>query len=85
MKTLKQIKIMDKSDIKSKEKENNIGNLVLLFNFIGVLIFMIFGLIKTFNTKPITEWYFYFNIIGYSWGLIFISIFIFFTIRNLIK
>ncbi len=76
---------MDKSDIKSKEKENNIGNLVLLFNFIGVLIFMIFGLIKTFNTKPITEWYFYFNIIGYSWGLIFISIFIFFTIRNLIK
>ena len=85
MKTLKQIKIMDKSDIKSKEKENNIGNLVLLFNFIGVLIFMIFGLIKSFNTKPITEWYFYFNIIGYSWGLIFVSIFIFFTIRNLIK
>mgnify|MGYP001185336387 FL=1 len=85
MKTLKQIKIMDKSDIKSKEKENNIGNLVLLFNFLGVLIFMIFGLIKSFNTKPITEWYFYFNIIGYSWGLIFISIFIFFTIRNLIK
>ena len=76
---------MDKSDIKSKEKENNIGNLVLLFNFIGVLIFMIFGLIKSFNTKPINEWYFYFNIIGYSWGLIFISIFIFFTIRNLIK
>ena len=76
---------MDKSDIKSKEKENNIGNLVLLFNFIGVLIFMIFGLIKTYNTKPITEWYFYFNIIGYSWGLIFVSIFIFFTIRNLIK
>ena len=85
MKKLKQIKIMDKSDIKSKEKENNIGNLVLLFNFLGVLIFMIFGLIKSFNTKPITEWYFYFNIIGYSWGLIFISIFIFFTIRNLIK
>ena len=76
---------MDKSDIKSKEKENNIGNLVLLFNFIGVLIFMIFGLIKTFNTKPITEWYFYFNIIGYSWGLIFVSIFIFFTIKILIK
>ena len=76
---------MDKSDIKSKEKENNIGNLVLLFNFIGVLIFMIFGLIKTFNTKPITEWYFYFNIIGYSWGLIFVSIFIYFTIKNLIK
>ena len=76
---------MDKSDIKSKEKENNIGNLVLLFNFIGVLIFMIFGLIKTFNTKPITEWYFYFNIIGYSWGLIFVSIFLFFTVRNLIK
>ena len=85
MKTLKQIKIMDKSDIKSKEKENNIGNLVLLFNFLGVLIFMIFGLIKSFNTKPITEWYFYFNIIGYSWGLIFVSIFIFFTIKNLIK
>ena len=76
---------MDKSDIKSKEKENNIGNLVLLFNFIGVLIFMIFGLIKSFNTKPITEWYFYFNIIGYSWGFIFVSIFIFLTIRNLIK
>ena len=85
MKTLKQIKIMDKSDIKSKEKENNIGNLVLLFNFLVVLIFMLFGLIKSFNTKPITEWYFYFNIIGYSWGLIFVSIFIFFTIRNLIK
>ena len=85
MKTLKQIQIMDKSDIKSKEKENNIGNLVLLFNFLGVLIFMIFGLIKSFNTKPITEWYFYFNIIGYSWGLIFVSIFIFFTIKNLIK
>ena len=46
---------MDKSDIKSKEKENNIGNLVLLFNFTGVLIFMIFGLIKTFNTKPIPD------------------------------
>ena len=76
---------MDKSDIKSKEKESKIGHSVLLFILAGVLIFMIFGLIKSFNTKPITEWYFYFNIIGYSWGFIFVSIFIFFTIRNLIK
>ena len=76
---------MDKSEIKSKEEENTLGNWILLPNLIGILIFMVFELFKSFNNETIGEWYFYFSVIGYSWGIIFVSIFLFFTVRNLIK
>ena len=76
---------MDRSDIKTKEDESKIGNLVLAINFSAVLIFMLYQLFKSFNSEPVGEWHFYYSIIGYSWGLIFVSIFLYFTIRNLIK
>ena len=76
---------MDKSDIKSKEEESNLGNWILAINFGFVLIFMISQLFKSLNEEPIVKWHYYFSIIGYGWGLIFVSIFLFFTIKNLIK
>lgn len=76
---------MNKSDIKSKEQENNFWNWVLVINLIALLAFMVSQFFKSFNQEPIVKWHYYFNIIGYGWGLIFISIFLFFTIKNLIN
>ena len=76
---------MNKSDIKSKEQESNLGNWVLVINLIALLAFMVSQFFQSFNQEPIVKWHYYFNIIGYGWGLIFISIFLFFTIKNLIN
>ena len=76
---------MDKSDIKSKAEESKLGNWILAVNFTVVLIFMIFLFFKSFNEEPISRWHYYFSIIGYGWGLIFVSLILFFTIKNLIK
>ena len=76
---------MNKIDIKSEEKESDLGNYVLAINLIVLLFFMIYQFFKSFNKEPIVKWHYYFNIIGYGWGLIFVSIFLFFTIKNLIN
>ena len=76
---------MDKSDIKLKEEENKLGNKVLVFILTGTLIIIIYRLFSSFDSEQFGEWYFYFSIIGYSWALIFVSIFLFFTLRNLKK
>ena len=76
---------MSKVDTKSEEKESDLGNYVLAINLIVLLFFMIYQLFKSFNKEPIVKWHYYFNIIGYGWGLIFVSIFLFFTIKNLIN
>tara|TARA_B100000945_G_scaffold117524_1_gene93395 strand:- start:504 stop:740 length:237 start_codon:yes stop_codon:yes gene_type:complete len=76
---------MDKSDIKSKEQENELGNQVLALILIIALAFLIHQLFTSFNSEPFGEWYFYFSVIGYSWALIFVSILLFFTVRNLKK
>ena len=77
-------KKMIKSNIKSKERESNLGNYVLAINLIALLLFMVYQFFKSFNEEPIVKWHYYFNIIGYGWGFIFVSIFLFFTIKNLI-
>ena len=76
---------MNKSDIKSKEQESNLGNWVLVISLIALLAFMVSQFFNSFNQEPIVKWHYYFNIIGYGWGLIFVSIFLFFTIKNLIN
>ena len=76
---------MNKSDAKSKEKESNLGNWVLAINLIALFLLMVYQFLKSFNEEPIVKWHYYFNIIGYGWGLIFVSIFLFFTIKNLIS
>ena len=76
---------MNKSDIKSKEQESDLGNYVPAINLIALLFFMVYQFFQSFNEEPIVKWHYYFNIIGYGWGLIFISIFLFFTIKNLIN
>ena len=76
---------MNKSDIKSKEQESELGNYVLAIILIALLLFMVHQFFKSFNEEPIVKWHYYFNIIGYGWGLIFVSIFLFFTIKNLIN
>ena len=76
---------MNKSDIKSKEQESNLGNWVLVISLIALLAFMVSQFFQSFNQEPIVKWHYYFNIIGYGWGLIFVSIFLFFTIKNLIN
>ena len=76
---------MNKSDIKSKEQESDLGNYVLAINLIVVLLFMVYQFFISFNEEPIVKWHYYFNIIGYGWGLICVSIFLFFTIKNLIN
>ena len=80
-----QSKRMNKSDTKSKEQESNLGNWVLAINLIALLLFMVYQFLKSFNEEPIVKWHYYFNIIGYGWGLLFVSIFLFFTIKNLIN
>ena len=76
---------MSKSDIKSKKQESDLGNYVLAINLIALLLFMVYQFFKSFNEEPIVKWHYYFNIIGYGWGLIFVSIFLFYTIKNLIN
>ena len=76
---------MNKSDAKSKEKESNLGNWVLAINLIALFLLMVYQFLKSFNEEPIVKWHYYFNIIGYGWGLLFVSIFLFFTIKNLIN
>ena len=78
-------KIMNKRYIKSKEQESELGNYVLAVNLIALLLFMVYQFFKSFNEEPIVKWHYYFNIIGYGWGLIFVSIFLLFTIKNLIN
>ncbi len=76
---------MNKSNIKSKEQESNLGNWVLAINLIVLLFFMVYQFLKSFNEEPIVKWHYYFNIIGYGWGLLFVSIFLFFTLKNVIN
>ena len=76
---------MNKSDAKSKEQESNLGNWVLAINLIALFLLMVYQFLKSFNEEPIVKWHYYFNIIGYGWGLLFVSIFLFFTIKNLIN
>ena len=75
---------MDKSYIRSRKEENILGNRILLFILVAALVFMIFQLFTSFNDEPYGDWHFYFSIIGYAWGIIFISVFLYFTIRNLL-
>ena len=58
---------MDKGEIKSKKEENLIGSSVLAFILVGALIVIIFQLFQALGSEPIVGWYFYFNIIGYTW------------------
>ncbi len=76
---------MDRSEIKLEKEQSKIGNLVVALSLALILIYMVSQLSETFNAEPITKWYFYMNIIGYAWGLIFLSIFLYYTIKNLIK
>ena len=76
---------MNKSNIKSKDQKGNLGNWVLAINLIVLLLFMVYQFLKSFNEEPIVKWHYYFNIIGYGWGLLFVSIFLLFTIKNLIN
>ena len=76
---------MNESDIKSKDQESNLGNWVLVISLIALLAFMVSQLVKSFYQEPIVKWHYYFNIIGYGWGLLFVSIFLLFTIKNLIN
>ncbi len=41
-------------------------------------------LFTSFNDEPYGNWHFYFSIIGYAWGIIFISVFLYLTIKNLL-
>ena len=71
---------MNKSDIKSKEQESELGNYVLAINLIALLLFMVYQFFKSFNEEPIVKWHYYFNIIGYGWGLLNVEIFTFFSV-----
>ena len=49
-----------------------------------ILVYMVSQLSEAFIVEPITKWYFYMNIIGYAWGLIFVSLLLYYTVKNLI-
>ena len=49
-----------------------------------ILVYMVSQLSEAFIAEPITKWYFYMNIIGYAWGLIFVFLLLYYTIKNLI-
>jgi len=79
------IMAMDENEITLEKKQSKIGNLVVALSLMLILVYMVSQLSETFNSEPITKWYFYMNIIGYAWGLIFVSLLLYYTIKNLIK
>ena len=76
---------MDKSYIKSEKKANKLGEGILFINFLVIFIWLLFELFESFNSAPKWEWYISFNFIGLGTGLIFVSIFLFLIIRNMIR
>ena len=46
---------MNKSDIKSKEQESELGNYVLAIILIALLLFMVHQFFKSFNEEPIVK------------------------------
>ena len=76
---------MDENEITLEKKQTKIGNLVVALSLMLILVYMVSQLSETFNSEPINKWYFYMNIIGYAWGLIFISLLLYYTIKSLIK
>ena len=76
---------MDENEIALEKKQSKIGNMVVALILMLILVYMVSQLSEAFNSEPITKWYFYMNIIGYAWGLIFVSLLLYYTIKNLIK
>ena len=83
--TWKLIIAMDQNEVTLEKKQSKIGNLVVALSLMLILVYMVSQLSEAFNSEPITKWYFYMNIIGYAWGLIFVSLLLYYTIKNLIK
>ena len=75
---------MDENEITLEKKQSKIGNLVVALSLMLILVYMVSQLYEAFIAEPITKWYFYMNIIGYAWGLIFVSLLLYYTVRNLI-
>tara|TARA_Y100001958_G_scaffold150914_1_gene135272 strand:- start:1186 stop:1401 length:216 start_codon:yes stop_codon:yes gene_type:complete len=67
-----------------KKKQSKIGNRVVALSLMLILVYMVSQLSEAFIAEPITKWYFYMNIIGYAWGLIFVFLLLYYTIKNLI-
>ena len=76
---------MDKSYIKSEKKANKLGEGILFINFLVIFIWLLYELFESLNSAPTWEWYISFNFIGLGTGLIFVSIFLFLIIRNMIR
>ena len=75
---------MDENEITLEKNQSNIGNLVVALSLVLILVYMVSQLYEAFIAEPITKWYFYMNIIGYAWGLIFVSLLLYYTVKNLI-
>ena len=76
---------MDKSYIKSEERETKIGLWVLFFSFSMIFIWLIYELFESLNSEPDYRWESSFNIIGIPFGLIFVGLILFAITRKLIK
>ena len=76
---------MDKSYIKSEKKANKLGEGILFINFLVIFIWLLYELFESLNNTPAWKWYISFNFIGLGTGLIFVSIFLFLIIRNMIR
>ena len=76
---------MDESYIKSEKKANKLGEGILFINFLVIFVWLLYELFESFNNTPTWKWYISFNFIGLGTGLIFVSIFLFLIIRNMIR
>ena len=76
---------MDESYIKSEKKANKLGEGILFINFLVIFVWLLYELFESFNSSPTWKWYISFNFIGLGTGLIFVSIFLFLIIKNMIR
>tara|TARA_B100000945_G_C20324530_1_gene569312 strand:- start:732 stop:974 length:243 start_codon:yes stop_codon:yes gene_type:complete len=76
---------MDKSYIKSAQKEGKIGEWVLFFTMLAIFAWLVFELFNSFDSQPNYRWESSFNIVGLSMGLIFVFFLLFFLSKSLFK
>ena len=76
---------MDKSYIKSEQKEGKIGEWVLFFTMLAIFAWLVFELFNSFDSQPNYRWESSFNIVGLSMGLIFVFFLLFFLSKSLFK
>ena len=76
---------MDKSYIKSDKKQALLGDWFLFISILSVFFWFIYELYHTFNSEPSYRWETSFNMVGLSFGLIIITIFLIYLLKKIFR